>query len=1027
MVLCTLVLLWVLFACQRKPIQPVRITPAASSAAPIRPMVTTATAIETAEPTELPPADFWAVPAQMFVVQDNMAYVAAGEAGLHLFDMSDPAQPTAVASFAINAWDIIADEEGLFVIGCQWRCIYTLDLSGNEPTLLEEVFQTNLFNQIVAATVENGMMYLAVEHGIIKAVDMGQQPWQIVHSQQMVGEIVDLDSQGDFLYVTVQEQGLYLFDVTEPRLMVELSLYQAPKPVWHEETAGVVQETIVDGELAYVAAGSKGMRVLFHPVELENRQAVVFWDEAFYHVRGAATAVRWQAPFYYVKSWDAETGQYYLTILRDAEGSGNYVPINLIGEYAVGEDDPGRMVVWERRVYFVNGGIVEFHLPDGYTELDGTHPVSPTLIGPAADQVAFVRQLGGNHFSLAVQENIAFVGSGRTLHVYDVSDPAVPVGVNSLLFSEHITEIKVHNGYAYLRMEGFEWGYVLVLDLADPVHPAEVTKMPYFVQDIELEGDYAYVIVGYYTLGTSFLIWDVSDPANIQVLGEFITTPRETVTGDNRYRMLDLAVEGETAYIAWGGYESCTHIECLGGLLILDLLDKINPVERGVFFLGSLMTSVAASGQTVFGVDAAGQLLAFDVSDKENPTVISILEASLDGFFEEKMVVSGDELWVADGRNGLRRFDLRDLTRIREKSGYQKEAIAQEVMMHNNLVYLVSGGVGLEILEIDGPDEVVPLTSVPALVNATDIVVNGAVAYIADDQQGLLVWELSEPLNPRQWGERVKGGQNPTELIIAADKLYALSTNLSEDVFAQRRVVDVFDISQPLTPTYQLTLPFDVEWFTVYDDRAYVTNDGQLSIWNTADLESPELLGTYQGPGEMAGGVAVTENIVYVSVGWRALLVLDVSDTAHIRPVYSIDEVQGLRPSIFGVHKLRVVGDRLYFICDWSGLCIFDISNPTQPVFLNVIPGIMIDYEVVGDEIYTLTEASQVGCELGFRAYDASAPTLLRQISNFPDEFVFKFDCDGGLAAVNGIIYIAIDTGGLLIFERRSEIGSPES
>jgi hypothetical protein len=1023
MVLWVVVGLWVVMGCQRKPVGPVMVTPAASSAAPTETVRVTATAMVTAVPTEQTPVDFWGVPAERLVVAEGIAYVAAGERGLHLFDMDEAGEPTAVASFDIEAWDVVASEEGVLVIGCQRRCVYTLDWSGDEPRLEEEVFQTNLFNKIVAVTVEGGMMYLAVERGIIKVVDMGERPWRIVQSQQMAGEIVDLDNQHAFLYVTVAEKGVYLFDVMEPTTLVERSFYQAPKPVWHEERAGVVYETVLDGDLTYVAAGSKGVRFLHHFVENENRQSVGFTSGSFYHVRGEATAVQWQAPFYYVKSWDGETEQYYLTVLRDVEESGAYIPINLIGEYAVGEDDPGRMVVWEGRVYFVKGGIVEFQLPEGYTELMGTHPISSTLMGPATAEVTFVRQMGGNYFSLAVQEHITYVGSGRILRVYDVNDAARPVEVHSLLFSESINEIKVHNGYAYLRMEGFETGYVLVLDISDPARPVEVARMPYFVQDIELEGDYAYVIIGYYTLGTSFLVWDVSDPADIQVLGEFVTTPRETVMGDNRYRMFDLAVSGETAYIAWGGYESCTHIECMGGLLILDLVDKANPVEKGVFFLGSLMASVTVSGDTVFGVDAAGQLLAFDVADMANPTVLSILEVSVDKLWDEmevSMVVAGDALWVAANRDGLRRFDLRDLTGMREESGYQRGAIAQGVVTHNNLVYLVSGGVGLEVLEVDGRDEVVPLTSVPAVVNATDVVVSGTVAYIADDQRGIMVWDVTDPLNLTQWGSTLQGSQNLTALTIEAGKLYALSTNLSEDVFAPNRSVDVFDISQPLTPTYQLTLPFEVDSFVVYDGMAYVIDDDQLSIWNIANLESPELLGAYRGSANL-GGVAVTENKVYVSVDWNVLLVLDVSDLAHIRPVYSIDEVQGLPPWIFGVYGLKVVGDRLYFICDWSGLCIFDISNPSRPVFLGTIPGIILDFEVVGSDVYALREGSHVTCEVMFEAYDASNPTHLRQISDLPEEFVFSFDCNGGLAVANGVVYAAIDSGGLLIFEHVRE------
>lgn len=462
---CSLFLILIAVACQRDEVE---ITSPTSLPTPTQQV----SVVSTAVPTPRLLVDFWNVPAQTLTIQGNRAYVAAGEDGLHIFDMSNPEMPTAVASFDIETWDVLIYEDKLYAVGCQKQCVCTISLSGRQPELMEEIFYTYRINPVVVMTIESGMMYLALEGGLVEVVDMQQRPWQILHTQQIPDEIADLDSRYDFLYVTTQE-GIYLFDVAEPTAWREQDFYLAPKPKWHEETPGTVYETVVDGESIYVAADSKGLRVLQHSPDYEDRQMIDFWGDYFYHVRGRATAVNWQEPLIYIKSWDVETGQYYLTVLRQFEQTAIYTPLNLIGEYTIGKDDPGQMVVWNGRVYFIDEGITRFYLPSGYEELTGTHPISPSVTGPPSSEVEFVRQIGGDKFSLGVQGNIAYVGLDKTLHIYDVVDPANPVKVDTLHFDYAIVEIKIHNGHAYLRMARFEWDDLLVLDISDPLNPRE--------------------------------------------------------------------------------------------------------------------------------------------------------------------------------------------------------------------------------------------------------------------------------------------------------------------------------------------------------------------------------------------------------------------------------------------------------------------------------------------------------------------------------------------------------------------------
>jgi hypothetical protein len=1004
-----LLVLVIMTACQRKPDQ-TEITPA--------PELTVAAPTEAPAPTSRPPVDFWTLPAEALLIQGSLAYMAAGEEGLHLFDMTEPDRPTAVAHFDRDVWDLFSHENSLYATGCRRQCVHIFDLTNDASLSLKESFEPALTGPIRAMTVQRETLYLALEGGFIIAADMARQPWQIVHTRQLPAEIAGLDSQYDFLYVTVPELGVYLFDAADPAELREQYVHPAPKPAWHEEAAGVVYQIVASDEIVYAAAGSRGLRAWHHSVESENRQTVTFWPyDPFYHVRGQATAVNWQSPLLYVTSWDEKTEGYYLTVLRYLlDDLGSYNPINLIDEYLIGEDDPGKTVVWNGRVYFINQGVTQFQLPAGYQELTGSHPISPTITGPPASELQFIRQIGGDNFSLALHQNIAYVSLGRILFIYDVTDPVNPVEVNTLLFSEKINEVKTHNGYAYLRM-----GYLLALDLSDPVNPVEVARIDGFVQDIEFQGDYAYLIAGYYYFSTTLLVWNIVNPANIQTLGSFSISPGETVAEYDRYRVFDMAVEGDAVYVAWSGYDSRTHTERMGGLLLLDISDKENPMASNVISLGAAITGVMAVGDTVFGVDGYGQLVVFDVSDPKNPHYISILEADLTGLQKQQLVLVGDELWVTDGRHGLRRFDLTDLTWIVEKPGYRTEAAAKQFVIQDELIYLVSDGAGLEILRKEADDHLALLTAGLTISNAADIVFNEQFAYIADSERGLIVWDITDPLNPIKIGAAIQGAQYPQQLTIIADKLYARSVNISESEGYSNSLhtVDLFDISQPMTPTYQVTLPFIGGSFAIYDNRAYVTTDNQLTIWDMTNPQAPELLGAYEAPGELIGRAAAFGDIIYLSVWGNILLVLDASDITDIQPVYSIVEAQGLRPVIFGSWDLQAVGGRLYSICDWSGLCLYDISDPAQPVFLDALFFMVYDFEVIGDRVYILRALSPGIDVLEFEAYDLSDLTHIRQVSDFPDELRFAHSWPIGLAANDAVIYVALGANGLLIFERQ--------
>jgi hypothetical protein len=149
--------------------------------------------------------------------------------------------------------------------------------------------------------------------------------------------------------------------------------------------------------------------------------------------------------------------------------------------------------------------------PNGMTILDVTNPVTPILLGSLA--------IPARGLSIAIKDKIAYVADmNGDLYIIDISNPTVPVVINTYDINMMVNEMRVLGNYLYAG-GGFGYGGILVLDISDPDSPKEISSIGplYEIEHFELKGHYAYLT------GDELYLLDITDPANPQLIMTYST------------------------------------------------------------------------------------------------------------------------------------------------------------------------------------------------------------------------------------------------------------------------------------------------------------------------------------------------------------------------------------------------------------------------------------------------------------------------------------------------------------------------
>ncbi|WP_375742620.1 hypothetical protein NR800_27170 [Corallococcus interemptor] len=241
---------------------------------------------------------------------------------------------------------------------------------------------------------------------------------------------------------------------------------------------------------------------------------------------------------------------------------------------------------------------------------------------------------------------------------------------------------------------------------------------------------------------------------------------------------------------------------------------------------------------------------------------------------------------------------------------------------------------GLSVIDVSDPAHPVLVTrlSLPNDNYWNGVWAKGDALYVASGDSGVIVYDITNPADPRYVRALPGGAINVHTVFVDGDRLYAMSPSPGG-------VTLVFDAFLPLEPSLagRINVPHEPGAYPhdafAYRGRLYINHSttGYVVVDVTRTDVTP-VLGTYAFTGQYSHANAVgtfNGRTIAFEGGERPgahLRVLDVTDPARIR---LLAEVRKRRQT--SIHNMVLVGTKLYVAWYHEGVRVFDVADPEHP------------------------------------------------------------------------------------------------
>jgi hypothetical protein len=406
----------------------------------------------------------------------------------------------------------------------------------------------------------------------------------------------------------------------------------------------------------------------------------------------------------------------------------------------------------------VNGNYAYCIFPSGLITLDVSDFSLPVEISKL--------KLTGYVTNIELQDDALFLISDRSrLVIVNISNPVQPEIISSTIIGSNITDLSISGSYAYcVQWDSLQ--QLLIFDISNIANPV-------FTGSIDIPGAYAVSAaadIACVTSDTGFAIVDVSIPTNPTLVVNYdlnVNDPAEDlaihssnayVCTRSRFYIVDISNPEVPTTIGSCGVNLSAerlvvandraYLSSIYGLELINLSDLLHPFSQGRYNRGVNYTFV--QNYSAFLASPYG-LFILDVEDSAHPEVIACYYANTDAVPHTS---SNNLLYLLSNSN--------------DTSGIQ----------HSSFV----------IMEFDDSLNPRILSSYPVQPYASDITSNGQYAYIADNDSGLLVLNISDINNPL-FCSRYPG--QVLDLQLAENRVFITSGNS----------IKILDITAPENPT----------------------------------------------------------------------------------------------------------------------------------------------------------------------------------------------------------------------------------
>ncbi len=252
------------------------------------------------------------------------------------------------------------------------------------------------------------------------------------------------------------------------------------------------------------------------------------------------------------------------------------------------------------------------------------------------------------------------------------------------------------------------------------------------------------------------------------------------------------------------------------------------------------------------------------VMDVDNSEAI-IGTFPLEGIYHES-IIHDDFLYLAPEEGGVQVLNVEDPQQPQFVKEYLIGRSINDIHRNGNTLYFCCGKLGVSIMQIQSDGLLEHMVDIPmGSIAMRSLVVDGFL-YVAAGSGGLLIYDVLQPKQPEQV-QMVKSGTFISRMAVADDYLYL--------AVSQTRI-EIYHLADPQLPTFAGSMQIPETFFNLVSHRQqlYLGTQNGVLLYGLEDAKNPALLKQWTGFGSARRMFAGRE-YVYVSDSFSGLRIID--------------------------------------------------------------------------------------------------------------------------------------------------------
>jgi hypothetical protein len=564
-------------------------------------------------------------------VNDTRALVA-GEDGLQMVDISNPAKPAIIAALttAGGANVAVAGNKAIVAVATAlFTGLQVVDINNPAlPAMVGSVATPDWETQDI--TLKGDQALVAAGYNGLQVVDISNpaQP-KIMGSVDTPGFAHGVTvAADDMVLVADGDSGLQVIDISNPAKPVLIGSADTP------DSANAVS---LLGSTAIVADGQSGLQMvdisnptqptIINSVLTPNYAENVALFGANILVTGSNFEESWLTVIDYSKPTSPRMAQVKTagSSSRLAVTSDKVLVVD--GENGLQVVDLGAQLTWNSTIIDTPGNASQVAISNHIALVaDGDNGIQVINLGnDATPQLIASADTPGTALGVAASGDTALVADGASgLQVIDISNPIQPViiGSEDTPGSAHGVAVADDKVLVADGTSGLQ-----VIDISDPSHPVIIgsADTPGVAGAVSVHGTIALVADG----NSGLQVIDISNPAKPKIIGTLVFTGSVSA----------VAITDNTALVATGK----------NGLKVVDISNPAKPKKIGSTLMLWGADGVAVHGTTAY-VTGYGGLQLVDISNPFAPRLNDYLATPAPA---RNVTVAGHAIFTAAGESGV--------------------------------------------------------------------------------------------------------------------------------------------------------------------------------------------------------------------------------------------------------------------------------------------------------------------------------------------------------------------------------------